>query len=128
MAPRYQRTVDAPTRPTCRRAVTLADDREAAPSAHHARAGARERAARPVDRHDAHVDQQVVHGLAAPDQPRVGERGVVGDDHVVLGREVHVELERRDAEREGTTEGLERVLGPEAGAAAVGLQVERRHA
>ena len=57
----------------------------------------------------------------------VGQRGVVGDDDVVLGGQVDVELEGRDAEREGATEGLEGVLRPEAGAAAVGLQVERPH-
>ena len=62
--------------------------------------------------------------MSGPDQPGVGERRVVGDDHVVLGGEVDVELERRDAEREGAAEGLERVLGPQAGAPAVGLQVE----
>ncbi len=58
------------------------------------------------------------------DQAGVRECRVVGDDHVVLGRQVDVELERRDTEREGAAEGLEGVLGPEAGAAAVGLQVE----
>jgi hypothetical protein len=38
---------------------------------------------------------------------------------------VDVELEGGDPEREGATEGLEGVLGPEPGTAAVGLQVER---
>ena len=51
----------------------------------------------------------------------------MGDDDVVLGREVHVELECRDSEREGAAKGLEGVLGPEAGAAAMGLEVELPH-
>ena len=48
----------------------------------------------------------------------------MGDDDVVLGRQVHVELEGRDPEREGAAKGLERVLGPEPGTAAMGLEVE----
>jgi len=51
----------------------------------------------------------------------------VGHDDVVLSGEVDVELERRDAQRKGAAEGLERVLGPEPGAPAVGLQVELPH-
>jgi hypothetical protein len=49
----------------------------------------------------------------------------VRDDDVVLGRQVDVELEGRDPQGERAAEGLERVLGPEAGTATVGLQVER---
>jgi hypothetical protein len=53
-----------------------------------------------------------------------GVRAFVAEHRYSVGADVHVALERADAQVKSRAEGLEGVLGSQRSAAAMGLQVE----
>jgi hypothetical protein len=71
-------------------------------------------------------EREVCDAARAVGRPRDGL--VVDEDDRAVGGEPHVGLDHVGAERGGPLEGVERVLGPEAGAAPVGDDERARRA